>query len=198
LITREQITGLVLAGGRGSRMGGVDKGLQRYRGQALALQALTRLRPQVGRVLLSANRNLDAYRGFGVPVWPDAQADFAGPLAGLLAGLDHCETEWLASVACDTPRFPTDLVSRLCVAIGDADIAMAVTEEDGERRAQPVFCLLRTALRDDLRRCLTAGGRKAEAWMAQHGCVEVPFPDAQAFANANTLDELQRLEDRDA
>ena len=105
-IDRQQITGLVLAGGRGSRMGGVDKGLQNHQGVPLALHALLRLQPQVGEVMINANRNLGAYESMGVPVWPDAQADFPGPLAGVLAGLERCETPYLVTVPCDTPNFP--------------------------------------------------------------------------------------------
>ena len=114
---RGNITGLVLAGGRGSRMGGVDKGLQNYRGMALALHALLRLQPQVGTVMINANRNLGAYEAMGVPVWPDAMPDYPGPLAGLLTGLERCETPYLVSVPCDTPNFPLDLVARLSAAL---------------------------------------------------------------------------------
>src|SRR3954468_21586075 len=110
------ITGVILAGGRGSRMGGVDKGLQNFNGMPLALHTLMRLQPQVGHVLINANRNLGAYESFGVPVWPDVLADFAGPLAGFLAGLENCETPWLVTVPCDTPLFPADLVERLAQA----------------------------------------------------------------------------------
>src|SRR3954467_2445754 len=106
---RAHITGLVLAGGRGSRMGGVDKGLQLHLGEPLARHALDRIAPQVGPRMISANRNLDAYRAMGVPVWPDAVSDYAGPLAGLLAGLQHADTPWLVTVPCDSPDFPDDL-----------------------------------------------------------------------------------------
>ena len=117
MIAPEDITGLVLAGGRGSRMGGVDKGLQNHHGVPLALHALLRLAPQVGLTMINANRNLAAYESMGVPVWPDALADFAGPLAGFLAGLEHCDTPYLVTVPCDSPRFPEDLVARLASAL---------------------------------------------------------------------------------
>jgi molybdopterin-guanine dinucleotide biosynthesis protein A len=196
LIAREHITGLILAGGRGSRMGGVDKGLQNHRGMPLALHALMRLAPQVGAVMINANRNLGAYESFGVPVWPDALPDFAGPLAGFLAGLEHAETPYLVTVPCDTPGFPSDLVERLAAGLeaGNADIAMVATLEDGRLRTQPVFCLLKTALLEGLVAFTAAGQRKIDAWTAQHRCVEVPFDDAGAFFNANTLAELHRLE----
>ena len=197
------VTGLILAGGRGSRMGGVDKGLQNFRGMPLALQTLMRLQPQVDEVLVNANRNLAAYESLGVPVWPDALPDFAGPLAGFLTGLEHCETTWLATVPCDTPLFPLDLVERLAhaAAQADAEIAMAsAPEEDGQLRTQPVFCLLRRDLLESLVRFTHGGGRKIDAWTAQHRCVAVPFDrpgdDPRAFFNANTLAELRELEQR--
>src|ERR1700761_8879843 len=124
-IHQQKITGLVLAGGRGSRMGGVDKGLQLHLGTPLALHALNRLRPQVAGLMLNANRNLEVYEAMGAPVWPDEPADFAGPLAGMLAGLSHCPTPYLATVPCDSPDFPLDLVARLMQGLTDADVDMA-------------------------------------------------------------------------
>lgn len=201
MLAREDVTGVVLAGGRGTRMGGADKGLQNFNGMALALQAVMRLGPQVAEVMVNANRNLSAYESFGVPVWPDAQADFAGPLSGFLAGLEHCETPWLVTVPCDSPRFPLDLVQRLGEAAldQDAEIAMAsAAEEDGTLRTQPVFCLLQVGLLESLVRFLQGGGRKIDQWTAQHRVAVVPFDrpedDPRAFFNANTLDELRRLE----
>ena len=203
MIQKEDITGIILAGGRGSRMGGADKGLQAFRGMPLALHTLMRLGPQVGEAMVNANRNLAAYESFGVPVWPDASADYAGPLAGFLVGLERCETAYLVTVPCDTPLFPTDLVARLTEALerDDADIAMAAApEEDGQIRAQPVFSLLRHELMESLVRFTTGGGRKIDAWTAQHKTVLVPFDrpgdDPAAFFNANTLAELHKLEAR--
>jgi molybdenum cofactor guanylyltransferase len=190
------ITGLVLAGGRGSRMGGVDKGLQNHRGLPLALHALLRLQPQVGALMVNANRNLGAYEAFGAPVWPDPMGDFQGPLVGFLAGLQHAETAWLATVPCDTPDFPPDLVARLAAAAAadDAELAYAVTVEDGREQPQPVFCLLQASLHDSLAHFLDGGGRKIDAWFAQHRAVAVRFDDPSAFFNANTADELARLQ----
>lgn len=195
-IAREDITGLVLAGGRGSRMGGVDKGLQDHRGMPLALHALRRLQPQVGTAMLSANRNLPDYEAMGVPVWSDSIEGYAGPLAGLLTGLEHARTDWLVTVPCDTPDFPSDLVDRLAEAAAaqGAEIAMAATHEDGELRAQPVFCLLRASLAPSLLAFLQAGERKFGKWTAQHRMVQVAFDDAAAFFNANTSDELRQLQ----
>lgn len=194
-ISPQDITGLILCGGRGTRMGGVDKGLQNHQGMPLALHALLRLQPQVGPVLINANRNLSAYESMGVPVWPDPMADYPGPLAGWLAGLEHCETPYLLTVPCDSPNFPLELAQRLSAALNeaDADIAMAATLEDGRQQVQPVFCLLKAGLIESLVEYLNAGERKIDRWTAQHRCVQVLFDDAAAFANANTLAELQRL-----
>ena len=204
-IPPQHITGLILAGGRGSRMGGVDKGLQNFNGIPLALHTLMRLGPQVETVMVNANRNLSAYESFGASVWPDASADFAGPLSGFLVGLERAETPYLLTVPCDTPRLPLDLAERLANALvrEGADIAMAAAPElkdDGsaEVRAQPVFCLLKIELSESLVAFTHSGGRKIDAWTAQHKTVLVPFDaptdDRLAFANINTLSELQALE----
>ncbi len=196
MIERQDITGLILAGGRGSRMGGVDKGLQNFHGMPLAMHALMRLAPQVGEIMINANRNLGAYEALGAPVWPDALPDFAGPLAGFLAGLERCETRYLVTVPCDSPLFPLDLVARLASALQreNAEMAMATSLEDGVQRTQPVFCLMKTELMESLVRFTHEGQRKIDRWTAQHRCVEVPFDDPQAFANANTLAELMQLQ----
>jgi molybdenum cofactor guanylyltransferase len=196
IIHKDAITGLVLAGGRGTRMGGVDKGLQMHLGVPLAQYALERLRPQVGALLLNANRNLEAYGIMGVPVWPDEMPEFPGPLAGMLAGLEHCATPYLATVPCDTPNFPADLVARLAAALGDSDgeMATAYTQEAEGLRAQPVFCLMKASLRGSLKAFINSGERKTGLFAAQHRSVRVAFHDPAAFANANTLDELAGLQ----
>jgi molybdopterin-guanine dinucleotide biosynthesis protein A len=195
-IAKETITGLVLAGGRGSRMGGVDKGLQAHHGMPLALHAILRLGAQVGHVMVNANRNLGAYDAFGVPVWPDTVPDYAGPLAGFLAGLEHCETPYLVTVPCDTPNFPHDLVERLAASLvrEGADIAMAATHGKEGWQVQPVFCLLKSSLVESLARFIESGQRKIDRWTAQHRCVEVPFDDDRPFFNANTPEELHQLQ----
>jgi molybdopterin-guanine dinucleotide biosynthesis protein A len=196
MIAPDDITGLILAGGRGSRMGGVDKGLQTHQGMPLALHALLRLSPQVGHVMINANRNLGAYEAMGVPVWPDALPDYPGPLAGFLAGLERCETPYLVTVPCDTPQFPLDLVERLGAALvgHDAEIAMAATQGAEGLQVQPVFCLMKSALMESLVRFTQSGQRKIDRWTAQHRCVEVPFADEAAFFNANTPDDLRQLQ----
>ena len=204
-MTEHTITGLILAGGRGARMGGIDKGLQNFNGTPLTLHTLMRLQMQEGaplsEIMIVANRNLSAYESFGVQVWPDSTDGFAGPLAGFLTGLERCETSLLLTAPCDSPLFPLDLAQRLTAALTDdnADIAMAAArEEDGTVRLQPVFTLMRTSLLESLVKFMQAGGRKIDAWTAQHTTVVVPFDepevDPHAFFNANTLEELHRLE----
>ncbi len=209
MIHSQEITALILAGGRGSRMGGVDKGLQNFNGMPLALHTLTRLQigSGVGEIMINANRNLAAYESFGVSVWPDVLADYPGPLAGFLTGLERCETPYLLTVPCDTPLLPLDLAQRLAAALEaqGADIAMAAAPEAGKDgqmqvRTQPVFCLMRIELLESLVRFTQEGGRKIDNWTALHSTTIVPFDapgdDPQAFFNANTLAELQQLESR--
>lgn len=189
MVDHSEITGLVLAGGQGSRLGGVDKGLQRYQGQPLALSALQRLAPQVGPTMLSANRNLDDYARWGIPVWPDPAGltGYQGPLAGFLAGLQHADTPYLATVPCDCPHFPIDLVARLAEAMrDDIDLVLASTAEGPE----PAFCLMRRSVEESLRRYLQSGERKVGRWSAQLRRAEVCFDDPAAFFNINTPDDL--------
>jgi len=132
----------------------------------------------------------------GAPVWPDVLPDYPGPLAGLMTGLEHCETPYLVTVPCDTPGFPADLVERLAAALdaADAEIAMATALEDGVLRTQPVFCLVKVGLSESLTRFLHEGERKIDRWTARHRTVEVRFDDAAAFFNANTAAELAQLQ----
>ncbi|MCC2957082.1 molybdenum cofactor guanylyltransferase MobA [Massilia sp. IC2-477] len=191
------ITGLILAGGRGSRMGNVDKGLQPFRGKPMAQHAIERLLPQVGSVMVNANRNLDAWLELAAPVWADETPGFAGPLAGLEAGLMHCATPWLLAVPCDSPFLPRDLAERLAAAVEehDADLAYAVTQEAGMRpQPHPVFCLVKASRLPVLSRYLLEGGRRMDGWYKDLKAVEVLFEDADAFRNINTLDELQGLD----
>ena len=204
------ITGCILAGGQGSRMGGVDKGLQLFRGQPLAAHALRRLAPQVGALVINANRHVDEYTRLAQPyaathgalVVPDAEAGYPGPLAGFLCGLRHCATPWLLTVACDTPLFPLDLAERMLAAAREQPhtaivVAHGVESSSGPLRAQPVFCLLRATLAPSLHAFMAGGGRKIDAWTGQHRCAVARFDlagERHAFANANTLAELQALE----
>lgn len=186
----ENITGLVLAGGRGSRMGGVDKGLLSLDQRPLVDHVLQRLAPQVNGLMISANRNIERYAQFGHPLVPDQLADFAGPLAGLEAGMQRCPTPYLVSVPCDSPFFPLDLVKRLAEALSAerASIAVAKTGE----RLHPVFCLMRTFSLPDLQAFTSAGGRRMELWLKRLKWVACPFDDVpEAFVNINTPEQLR-------
>ncbi|MEY4564147.1 MAG: molybdopterin-guanine dinucleotide biosynthesis protein [Pseudomonadota bacterium] len=177
-------------------MGGVDKGLVAYRGRTLAEHALQRLAPQVGPLMISANRHLDTYRGFGVPVLADAQDDYPGPMAGFLAGLQHCTTPYLITVPCDTPHFPETLVARMTEALQrtGADIVLAADGPPDALQRQPVFCLLHVSLLDSLRDFVLSGQGKIGLWAEGHRCTLVHFSEPGVFANANTADELHRLQ----
>jgi molybdopterin-guanine dinucleotide biosynthesis protein A len=190
-----EICGLVLAGGQGRRMGGVDKGLQLLHGRPLIKHVIERLHPQVNSVLINANQNLDRYAEFGCPVVADRISGFAGPLAGLDAGLHATVAPLIVTVPCDSPFLPHDLVARLAAqrdAI-DADIAVARTGD----QPHPVFALVCTRVRSHLADFLTRGERKIDRWYASLKVVEVAFDDeAQAFANINTRAELAQHEQR--
>lgn len=183
MVPREAVTGVVLAGGEGRRVGGVDKGLLTFEGQALALGALQRLRPQVGPLAVSANRNLQTYAGFGVPVWPDERAGFEGPLAGWLAALRHCRTPWMASVPCDVPGFPLDLVARLGSGVDDSTDVVIATAGG---RPHPVFALMRASLAPRLEAALHQGERRVMGWVLAQRHAEVDFPAAEDFRNLNS------------
>lgn len=199
-IDSQQITGLILAGGRGSRMGQVDKGLQILRGMPMAMHVRNRLAPQVGQLIINANQNLSEYAALGAPVWPDQIEGYAGPLAGLQAGLTHCQTPYLVSAPCDSPFLPLDLVERLALALfnAKAELAVASTMEmrQGQlcKQAHPVFSLMKASLLPHLDVFLQNGGRKVDAWYASLKVVEVNFDDTAAFRNINTLDELRQFE----
>jgi molybdopterin-guanine dinucleotide biosynthesis protein A len=189
----DRVTGLILAGGQGRRMGGVDKGLQNFRGKRLVDHVYERLAPQVGGIIINANQNHDAYKTFGVRVVSDAIGNFAGPLAGLHAGLSVSRRPYLVSVPCDSPFLPEDLVARLYAGLdgSGADIAVAKTGD----QPHPVFCLARHGVLEHLTNFLKGGGRKIDAWYTTLLVSEVAFDDeAEAFSNINTSDELKAFE----
>ena len=189
-IASADITGIVLAGGQGRRMGGVDKGLVELDGRPLCEHVIGRLAPQVGPLVINANQNLARYAAFGHPVVNDAVGGFAGPLAGLHAGMTRAETAFVLTVPCDSPFLPLDLVSRLASGLRahDAQLAAAKTFD----QPHPVFALVRRDVLAHLASFLEAGGRKIDAWYATLAFVEVPFDDeADAFRNINTLEELK-------
>jgi len=188
-----EITGVVLAGGQGSRMGGVDKGLQSFRGKPMAAHVIERLAPQVDEILINANRNPDAYAAFGHRVVADEIEGFAGPLAGFERGLAHAAGNLVVTVPCDSPFLPRDLVARLRAALESRGARLAVAKTGDQ--AHPVFCLMRRDVHESLRQFLASGQRKIDRWYSQLDMVEVPFDDeADAFLNINTREELASLE----
>ncbi|MFN3984633.1 MAG: molybdenum cofactor guanylyltransferase MobA [Rhodocyclaceae bacterium] len=187
---RAPITGVILAGGQGSRMGGVDKGLVPLRGRPMVDWVIERLRPQVDALLINANQNTERYAAFGHPVFPDDIAGFAGPLAGLHAALARATTPLVATAPCDSPFLPTDLVSRLHAALIADDAQLAVAHTFAQ--AHPVFCLCRRDVLPHLADFLAGGGRKIDRWYASLRVVAVQFDDQEeAFRNINTRDELR-------
>ena len=207
-IRADQVCAVVLAGGEGRRMGGVDKGLQLLDGSPLARHALQRLQAQTlgapRTLAINANRNQALYASWEVPVWADAVGGFAGPLAGFHTALQHCAAthDYLLTVPCDSPLFPLDLLARLAQALATSHTPIAMASapdgpQDTALRRQPVFCLLKTSLLPSLEQYLQEGGRKIDAWTQAQGQVEVafnqPHDNGRAFFNANTLAELRAL-----
>jgi molybdopterin-guanine dinucleotide biosynthesis protein A len=187
------ITGLILAGGQGRRMGGVDKGLQMLRGKPMVAWVLERLAPQVDEVIVNANQNAPEYARFGHRVVADRIGGYAGPLAGLQAGLEAAAHPLLVTVPCDSPFLPHDLVQRLRAALDQADADLAVAKTGAQ--PHPVFSLVRGSVLSGLSAFLERGGRKIDAWYAALKVVEVPFDDeAEAFSNINTREELRGFE----
>ena len=190
--TKSNVTGLVLAGGLGRRMGSVDKGLLPLNGKPMVARVLERLAPQVGALLINANQNPEVYGRFGYDVIADRVGGFAGPLAGLHAGLTVCTTPLLVTAPCDSPFLPLDLVARLHDGLEKHEgAALAVAYSDG--RSQPVFALVRRETLPSLSAFLAGGGRKVDAWFASLVVARVDFADAQAFGNINTREELDAL-----
>jgi molybdenum cofactor guanylyltransferase len=189
---KQGITGVVLAGGLGRRMGRVDKGLQLLQGRPLVEWAIERFAPQVDELLINANENVETYGRFGWRVVPDAIAGYAGPLAGLHRALQEATTPLVATVPCDSPFLPVDLVARLGAALQENAAQAAVATAGG--RTQSVFCLCRRELLPHLEAFLSGGGRRIDAWYATLRTVHVPFDDGLAFANINTLGDLSQCE----
>jgi molybdenum cofactor guanylyltransferase len=185
----DAVSGIVLAGGLGRRMGGVDKGLQLLHGKPMVAHVLVRLAPQVAEIVINANQNRAAYEKFGHRVVGDEISGFAGPLAGLHAGMKAAAHPLVVTVPCDSPFLPADLVSRLKEKMGKSDLAVAKTGS----QPHPVFALVKTNVLENLEAFLAGGGRKIDAWYASLRHVEVPFDDQpDAFRNINTLEELNR------
>lgn len=198
MIAAEEITGLILAGGRAQRMGGVDKGLIPFLGQPLIASAIKRLQSQVGSILINANRNITKYAAYGYPVILDETPDFSGPLAGFSVGLQACKTPYLLTTPCDSPLLPLDLGLKLAEEMehGDFQLVYASCKElDDKIWAQPVFCLMRADLLNSLQGFLDKGDLKIDRWFKELHSSTVVFADATAFANVNTPEELKSLEE---
>lgn len=190
---QNEITGVVLAGGRARRMGGMDKGLVPLAGRLMVEYVIARLRPQVATLLINANRSLDAYGQLGYPVIPDSNGDFLGPLAGICAALRAASTTFILTAPCDAPLLPESLGQRLATAFVDHNAEIAVAH-DGNR-PQPVFALISTALADSLERSLHQGGRKIDRWYESHRLATVDFSDvAECFVNVNDPEQRDQVE----
>jgi len=190
---RDQVTGVILAGGRATRMGGVDKGLVQIGGRPMIAWVVDTLRSQVADVLINANRNHDSYRGFGCDVVDDGDSEFRGPLAGMVSGMRAARTPYIAVVPCDSPLLHGSLVQRLHDAARASGAPIAAAHDGG--RLQPVFALLSCELLDDLAGYLDDGERKIDRWYARHGYESVDFSDvAESFANINAPDDKRALE----
>lgn len=192
----KKITGLILAGGRAQRMGGIDKGLIPFHNKPLIESAIERLKPQVASILINANRNITKYAHYGYPVIMDETPDFSGPLAGFSIGLKNCQTPYLLTSPCDSPLLPSDLAEKMVteLELNNLDLVYASSLEDGKAWAQPVFCLMRSNLRDSLTNFLNKGDLKIDRWFKELHSGTVIFENALAFANVNTPEELEALE----
>lgn len=189
---KADIAGVILAGGRGRRMGGRDKGLLPVDGRPLIAHIIDAILPQVGSLMISANRNLESYRAFAFPVVADDQGKYLGPLAGMASAMQSASTPYLLSVPCDSPLVPPDLCARLYIDLKKADADISVVH-DG-KRMQQVFALLRRGLLPDLLDYLGKGGRKIETWYGEHRLVLSDFSERpDAFLNINTSEELEAL-----
>ncbi|MBU3620576.1 molybdenum cofactor guanylyltransferase MobA [Polynucleobacter sp. CS-Odin-A6] len=198
MITANQITGLILAGGRAQRMGGIDKGLIPFHGKPLIELAINRLKPQVSTILINANRSITKYSHYGYPVLMDETPDFSGPLAGFSVGLKHCQTPYLLTSPCDSPLLPTNLAEKMAAELEQQNLELVYAssrEADGKIWAQPVFCLMRNDLQDSLNAFLSKGDLKIDRWFKTVQSGTVVFDHPLAFANVNTPEELAALEE---
>lgn len=197
MISSEHITGLILAGGRAQRMGGIDKGLISFHGKPLIESAISRLKPQVSTILINANRSITKYSHYGYPVLMDETPDFSGPLAGFSVGLKHCKTPYLLTSPCDSPLLPNDLAEKMAHQLEGNNLELVFAsskEDDGKTWSQPVFCLMKSDLQDSLNAFLSKGDLKIDRWFKELRSGTVVFENAQAFANVNTPEELAALE----
>ncbi len=198
MISTKDITGLILAGGRAQRMGGIDKGLIPFHGKPLIESAIAKLKPQVQTIVINANRSITKYATYGYAVIMDETPDFSGPLAGFSVGLKVCKTPYLLTSPCDSPLLPNNLADLLAAEMerGDFQLVYASSKEvDGKVWSQPVFCLMRSNLKDSLDQFLQKVDLKIDRWFKELRSSTVIFDDAQVFANVNTPEELKKLEE---
>lgn len=198
MISTKDITGLILAGGRAQRMGGIDKGLIPFHGKPLIESAIAKLKPQVQTIVINANRSITKYATYGYPVVMDETPDFSGPLAGFSVGLKACKTPYLLTSPCDSPLLPNNLAELLAAEMesGDFQLVYASSKEaDGKVWAQPVFCLMRSNLESSLNQFLQKGDLKIDHWFKELRTSTVVFDDPLVFANVNTPEELKKLEE---
>ncbi len=193
IVQPTEITAVILAGGRGRRMGGKDKGLVKLNGAPLIEHVLSAVSPQVGQLVINANRNIEEYQRYGFPVVSDAMADYQGPLAGFASTMAAAETDYIVTIPCDSPLPPADLVQRLVHALQSENAELAVAH-DGER-LQPVFALIQVSLLPSLQEFLQRGDRKIDLWYAQHKMAKADFSDTpETFLNINTPVDQQQLQ----
>jgi len=195
MIAKHDLTGMILAGGEGRRMGGRDKGLEPFAGLPLVAHTVKHFEGQVHELVINANRNGDAYALFADRVIEDAEGGFKGPLMGIYSGLRAAQTSWLLVAPCDSPALPHDLVARMVAGITQQDVEHDIAVAFDGERLHPVVALLRTSLADDLAATLAEGERKIDRWYARHAWCRVDMSDCpEAFANLNTEEEKARLE----
>lgn len=197
MISTEQITGLILAGGRAQRMGGIDKGLIPFLQKPLIESTIARLKPQVSQLIINANRNITKYAVYGYPVVMDETPDFSGPLAGFAVGLKHCKTPYLLTSPCDSPLLPINLAARLTQEMEKGDFQLVYASSntpEGKIWSQPVFCLMHVSVLPSLEAFLAKGDLKIDRWFKELRNSTIVFNDSQAFANVNTPEELKELE----
>lgn len=195
VLVKNNITAVILAGGKATRMGGDDKGLINLNDKAMVEYVIDVLSPQVGSLLINANRNPEKYAQYGYPVITDQLEGFHGPLAGIASAMQVAETDYLLITPCDSPFLPGDLAQRLFHVLlsTKADISVAY---DGAR-LQPVFALLKTMLLDSLSKYLQSGERKIDQWYKQHEMIAVDFSDKpDTFLNINSPEDISRIENR--
>jgi len=187
------VTAVILAGGKGRRIDGQDKGLIELTGRPLIEYIIDTITPQTSKILINANRNIERYRQFGHPVITDTLSDFQGPLAGFAIGMESAKTPYIITLPCDGPFVPDDLISRMVKAIKENDAEIAVAH-DGTRM-QPVYALLPVTLLPDLKSFLTSGERKIDRWYTQHDFALADFSDKpESFLNINTPDDQKQIQ----